>query len=346
MQKDKEKEQIKQLWSLCFSDTEEFIDFYFSEVYDKNIVEAIENRGEVISAAQSIPEILSFGRQSLSVGYIYGACTHPSYRRRGYMETVLSDIHKKMFLKDNILSILVPASPELFKYYSKLGYATCFYQKNIPNINIELADSSKSIKGIVNEGDIYSFEDFYKLLQEKESCRIMHVGDNYVRMRGELSTDNGECLGAISESNQLVAIAFVTKNAEKKEMLIKECLGLDDYSSLFYNFLKEKNDKKGWKTNWRCPSTINAPYSEPYAMARIIDTENMLQLWAQENRSMNKLICIKEDSILPINNGTFLLSDGKCSRCEEKKEAEIYTIPTLTKEILIEKNAQISLMMD
>lgn len=346
MKSDEEKKQIRLLWNICFNDTEEFKDFYFSEIYDNNIVTTIEKNGQIISAIQSIPEILSFGQQQISVGYIYGACTHPSYRRKGYMATLLSEIQEKMLLKDYAISLLVPESQELFNYYSKFGYSTCFYQKKVYNATNLLKSSDKSIKEIRTEDSIHTFEEFYKSRQKEENCRILHIDNHYERMRKELSTDNGKCLAAISESNRLVAITFVTESAEEKEMVIKECLGLEDYDTLFYGFLKARNDGKGWRTIWLRPSTISDKDATPYAMARIINLEKTLRLWAKQNKHLKKLIHIEDDKLLPINNGNFLLIDGKCTRCEENKEAKTYTIASLTKEILVENNAKASLMMD
>lgn len=49
------KSQIKDLWKLCFDDSDEFIELYFRMRYNQNVNIFINSGNRVISALQMLP---------------------------------------------------------------------------------------------------------------------------------------------------------------------------------------------------------------------------------------------------------------------------------------------------
>lgn len=117
------REKVKNLWKLCFNDSEEFTELYFRLRYNNDINIAIQSGEEVIAALQMLPYPMTFEGEDIHTAYISGACTHPDYRNRGVMHELLSQAFARMLHNNVALSTLIPAEPWLFDYYGRSGYA-------------------------------------------------------------------------------------------------------------------------------------------------------------------------------------------------------------------------------
>lgn len=120
------REKVKNLWKLCFNDSEEFTELYFRLRYNNDINIAIQSGEEVIAALQMLPYPMTFEGEDIHTAYISGACTHPDYRNRGVMYELLSQAFARMLHNNVALSTLIPAEPWLFDYYGRSGYAPVF----------------------------------------------------------------------------------------------------------------------------------------------------------------------------------------------------------------------------
>lgn len=117
------QEKVKNLWKLCFNDSEEFTEMYFQLRYNNDVNIAIQSGEEVIAALQMLPYPMTFEGEDIHTAYISGACTHPDYRNRGVMQELLSQAFARMLHNNASLSTLIPAEPWLFDYYARSGYA-------------------------------------------------------------------------------------------------------------------------------------------------------------------------------------------------------------------------------
>lgn len=103
------REKVKNLWKLCFNDSEEFTELYFRLRYNNDINIAIQSGEEVIAALQMLPYPMTFEGEDIHTAYISGACTHPDYRNRGVMHELLSQAFARMLHNNVALSTLIPA---------------------------------------------------------------------------------------------------------------------------------------------------------------------------------------------------------------------------------------------
>lgn len=122
------KEQVRQLWKLCFTDSDEFVELYFRMRYTDELNSYIEVGGKVVAALQRLPYPMIYEGTIVPTSYISGACTHPDYRNRGVMKQLLMKAHRRMYEDGVVLSTLIPAEEWLKAYYAKSGYAVCFQQ--------------------------------------------------------------------------------------------------------------------------------------------------------------------------------------------------------------------------
>jgi hypothetical protein len=89
-------------------------------------------------------------------------------------------------------------------------------------------------------------------------------------------------------------------------------------------------------------------------MARVINMERMLSIYASGNACENLPIRIYGDDAIEQNNGCFEIKDGKCTRlseCEELRQASCnsvraYHIKDVMPLLFKDENPYMSLMMD
>lgn len=120
------KDEVKALWKLCFTDSDEFTDLYFKMRYKDEINRVVREDGKIVSALQTIPYPMTFCGGVIPTSYISGACTHPDYREHGAMRRLLKETHRRMYEEGILLASLIPAEEWLFGYYAKSGYTPAF----------------------------------------------------------------------------------------------------------------------------------------------------------------------------------------------------------------------------
>ncbi len=153
------REDVIDLWVKCFGDTREYVEFFLDNcpgyvcveylVEDKLVSQLFLLEGELASE---------------KCKYLYAACTHKDFRRQGIMEELI-EFTKKYCADEKYSAIfLVPASENLYTYYSKFGFVASFLKKEfvIKNKFETLSESS--------EVDIDTAIEIKKQLLEKINC--------------------------------------------------------------------------------------------------------------------------------------------------------------------------------
>jgi len=124
--KEADKPILMRLWKLCFSDTERFIRFYFDHVYENKETLVYVKDNQPVASLQMIPYRIKIGDSYGWGGYVSGAMTHPDYRKRGYMEKLLTASFNVMRKKGYDYTFLIPQEEHLVNYYAKFGYERAF----------------------------------------------------------------------------------------------------------------------------------------------------------------------------------------------------------------------------
>jgi predicted acetyltransferase len=131
---DRYKPALKEMWKLCFpTDTRIFIDFYFDKVYKNDETLIYFENGKTAAAFQMIPYTLKNGGHTAQAGYIYGAMTHPDFRRKGFMKNLLFAAFDIMRERRLDYTFLIPQEAWLFDFYAKFGYKAILPPQNFTN---------------------------------------------------------------------------------------------------------------------------------------------------------------------------------------------------------------------
>lgn len=199
--------EIKSLWKECFGDSEEYIQFFFSNhnVEKETLVYTIESK--VVGMLNLLPATIKMADGYKPIRYVYAVGTLKNYRGRGIARDLLNYANQELN-KIGVTTVLVPASQTLFDYYKKQGYQTIFYMSEKQQ---DLSENASSVSATsINEFDT------------TENIRIEDITPyEYKKLRDEHFEELGyvswgiESIGYAIEENQLLG-------GETKKVLLNE----------------------------------------------------------------------------------------------------------------------------
>lgn len=153
---------VRQMWKICFQDTDEFIDLFFTNQYKHQNALIYFDDGIPTASLQMIPYTITFCGQEISFAYLAGLCTLPEHRKKGYMARLIEYSHRVLKDRGISLAILVPAEEWLFGFYEKYGYQQVFDKSDSPVHSLDaLLKESSDLKSAYKTFDsIYRHKDF------------------------------------------------------------------------------------------------------------------------------------------------------------------------------------------
>ena len=157
------EQQIRQMWKICFDDSDEFMDLYFSEVYRNENTLIYFEENQAVASLQMLPYRFTFYGEEIPVAYISGVCTLPEFQHRGYMSKLMTAAFELMHEREIPLSILIPAEAWLYDYYAQFDFVKVFEADNKEIPLLEILQKSG------NNLDI-AYADFDKMFREKDFC--------------------------------------------------------------------------------------------------------------------------------------------------------------------------------
>lgn len=356
------RDHVKTLWQLCFNDDPAFIDLYFRLRYKDDINRCIEQNRRIVSALQAIPYPMTWCGKTVLTEYISGACTHPEYRNRGLMCSLLTQTHQRMKEDGVLFSTLIPAEKSLFDFYKTFGYATVLSYKRerwiqptetvSGNTTVEVADLKEELSV---KTDLYRFIDN---AFAHRACAMQHTYEDYrvivadmilEKCRLMVATRSGKRIGAafcVPGDHSVWVEDFVVADGEDKQAVMDALfvgaqheLGVD---AVFY----------------KAPATAgNISGLTQLGQARVINPLEALNRWLSvhpdfltEKGKEEWLLEIKGDTSIEGNNGFYLLTTDGCTYSEAcpsgKKTDEVMDIPTLTMMLLRDEYPFMSLMLN
>lgn len=164
--KQEDLEDLKEIWRMSFGDPDSFIDFYYQTRDWLSETAVLLEGGKAVSMLTMIPvELTGPGGRQCSASMLYAIATHPDYQKRGYADQLIEFSNEYQLSKQVAVTLLVPASENLFNFYGKRGYRDGFYVREV----------------------VLSRDDIDKLLGENKPCRFVPVKPmEYNAMRSKL----------------------------------------------------------------------------------------------------------------------------------------------------------------
>ncbi len=146
---------LSPLWQEAFEADAQEADHYFRHRHlHENMLVALED-GEVAGMLTMLPADLVTARAVLPIRYVFAVATFKAFRRRGVSTRLLNAAHSQMKQAGIAASVLVPATPSLFGFYEKRGYAPYFYIDSLRVDAGDIAPPDAAIRIAPCEADAY-----------------------------------------------------------------------------------------------------------------------------------------------------------------------------------------------
>lgn len=186
--------RLKELWSLGFGDSAEYLDFLFERhLKPENILVYLEDGRYPVAMLCMEPFELRGNGKNLPGVYLYAFTVHPRFRSRGIGVKLLEEYHKYTYAKGFVASILTPANQKLFSYYEQNGYQTAFYAKTVQRYFPFLSTTNRPCVLVPRSLDmLWRWRDYYF----EKSGMYVRWNPSYLRYVGEElhQWDTGEVL--------------------------------------------------------------------------------------------------------------------------------------------------------
>ncbi len=199
--------ELRELWKECFGDSNQYIDLYFSG-YDISRHMLVFMDGEhPVSMLSLLPMTVVTQAGIMPARYIYAVATKQSYRGRGLSTKLLEYVHKYLKEQGIKLSVLVPASAQLYNFYGKRGFSAEFYAGQaivgralIPEFNGSFVITDTTV------------QEFMQIRERAFAGRTMFVrwdGDSLAYRMAETAFNGGETLTlATGDASHAVAVCY------------------------------------------------------------------------------------------------------------------------------------------
>lgn len=330
-----DKDQVVSVWNYCFEDGEDFVKYYFENVYDENNTIIIEENDEVLSALQLNKYTIDLRDNKYDVSYVVGVSSKPEVRGLGYMKHLMTYTLEELYKNGEIVSLLMAIDYRLYKRY---GFDHCYDQIQYNLRTDELLGfrlSSKLRKATFEDAETLSR--IYTKAMESLNGYAVRDEAYFNRFMKEVSSESGYIY--IDEENNSYIVYYIQEDTFfVRELIYNNISSLKSMLAYIYNH------------NTQCKKTvINAPVDDkikliianlktceikliPFMAGRVINFEKYIESLNSCNidtqKINNKYIKIKViDKYINQNNSVFKISvcDNKIKiqRVEEDYDIEL-----------------------
>lgn len=345
--------EIIRMWKTVFNDSDEFMEMYFRLKYkDENTLIKIQD-GKVAASLQMLPYSITFYGNVLPIAYISGAATLPEERKKGYMEELLAASFSEMKKRNIPITTLIPQEDWLFGFYEKYGYTPMFDMRK-ERIILPLNETTTEFIHEATINDVSLIANHYNNILNKQNLTVQKTNADWQAVFEDHYLSNGKIL-YWKDNQEVKGVAFVSN--EENEIIVKGIL-TDNEAIKLQLFAKIAQLYHTKELSIITPAS--GENTKPLGMARIIDAEKILTMYASANPSLAFSIRV-EDKQLQENNQLFRIKNGVCSVSTEKENPNFevsinlltqllfgYRINTLSENfhIFTESNPQMNLMME
>ncbi len=167
---------IRELWETCFPDETGFNEYFFKNIFDLNNTIVFKDNSEICAMLQMLPCRIATGEKILEATYIYGACTAPEHRKKGFMAELLDRSFEIDKANKRAASLLIPQEDWLFGFYRKFGYEPFF---KVSRGTAYLRGKGCEFPERLGAKDIPELQRLFETLAP--SCHIIRSGDEWLK---------------------------------------------------------------------------------------------------------------------------------------------------------------------
>lgn len=320
-----EKRLTKDLWKQIFTeDTDEFLDYYYSEKLESNEILGSFHQEELVSMLHCNPYTLCIGKQRIHSDYIVAVATQKEYRHQGRMAELLCQAMEKAAEEKKPFVFLMPAQEII---YQPFDFVTVYERKDyrltekilsecLPDtaavqekvVIEELTQDTPERETLIEELIKYSqatLENHYVLFAKRDYPYYLRTLKEQKSQQGSILLVKDRISGAVC------GYAFLTKEGEVKlrELVCDE----DKEAGVLTALWKTYGSLKGLEILGGNFTRVSLPIEQrlPCIMIRITDFVKFAGLFplqkAQQQWIENHPVIQVTDCFLAKNQGVYAL---------------------------------------
>ena len=315
------REEIKKLWRESFNDSDEFVDMFFSRVYndDDALLLTRQEGGAPVSAMLLQRYRLKFHDSEPGLAYVCGAATRRSERGKGHMSTLMIHALEEARSRGDAFCALIPAHSWLYPYYSRFGFRSVFLVRDDRYTALHPFNQEEGgYEAVDNPFDETVYEAFTRL-EHLEPCRVLHSRRDFLNILDDVRLDGGAVaiIASPERDGRIVAMAW---GVERDGMVrVTELLG-ETEADRIAALRRLRRDFPG------LPFTVgvvprgggldNRRRLSPRGMCRVVNVLTVLEAIAQAHPRWRSRIRVT-DRLLSENSHFYVAAAGRVTVDDE-----------------------------
>lgn len=217
-----DKEAYRELWRICFGDSEQFMDWFFSERFFPEFSSCLLEDGVIMSALQSYPLHVRIRNRILPASMLAGVSTHPERNGRGYMKQIF--LHYMQRVRSFGIPIAIHTPAHIPTFFSRGHYPAT----NTLHLTLENAHADALPQGITRQ-DLYHELGALQVCYQKTTARysgcVSRTAADFAYKMRDYASDGARCLVRRNGEDVLgYCVYYVTDERVHAE----ECFAADE----------------------------------------------------------------------------------------------------------------------
>lgn len=312
------REEIKRIYRESFSDSPEYVEMYFNNVYNDNEGMLLCNDdGQPVSALMLRQFEMSFHGSRVPVSYIAGAATKRKQRGKGYMSRLMLDALRESARRGDMMCSLIPANEALYYYYAAFGFTTVFYVKE---------QRFTAFHQFPVEGEYHCVDEVlgdecreaFNRFQNQRECYILHSKRDYFNIIEDLRSDGGDmAVIAVDDEDcgrRIVSMAWAV--VKDGTLLVTDLMGdsRDARTAALRRLRARQADRP--VLLFGHPTDSMGGRLIPRGMGRIVNVEKCLETIAVAYPRLKCTLRVTDGLLGEADSGIFHVADGKVTRLD------------------------------
>lgn len=308
---------IKKIWSDSFNDSREYIDMYFSRVYnDEDALTLADEHGHVVSSMLLQRYRFKFQDVPSGVGmaYVAGAATLRQCRGRGHMRQLMVEALNEARRRGDMMVALIPATERLVGYYSRFGFSTVFYADRQNYTSLHSFGDTQPWEEVDDRfaPDVYAA--FSRFEEESSDCTVLHTRRDFLNILDDLSMDGGSFVAIRRvDGSDIEAMAMGAYDMDEGRFVVKKVFGSSQQArEAAIGMLAAKYPGAPVTLLAKPGERQNRVALHAVGMARIVDVRQCLEAIAANHPLFECAVRIT-DTLLPDNTHIYRIAGGECT---------------------------------
>ena len=303
------KENVSRILSASFPGKTTRSRWYMDNVFDPADVMLLVKGGNAVSTLTMTPCHFEYAGTLLPLAYFCNIATMPQLRGKGYMGELMRTALNAAHSRGDAFAAVVPTYDRQYFFYDKFGFSTVVY-----------VDRKRytSVHHFAKDVEYESVPPSYEILNALEgpcSSIIVHTRRQYEQICESIRLDHGLIAAAVDRSDgSAAAIAFAVPSRDGTKVNVREIMAVNQRAA--DTVLAQISDEMpGLQMSVDTVPGMRRVALRARGMMRLVNVGKVLAAMSRRYPETEQVIRV-HDSIIPANNGVYILHAGKCEHVD------------------------------